>query len=100
MWLTVSLVVYAVGWYRTALLVTRRENEKDERHYFGNSQIDREMNLVWGMIVALAWPAYLPIDALHRRMLNDVGPTRREMQRENERLQADIARLEREAGLS
>jgi hypothetical protein len=94
-------VVYGYGWYHTALLLARRSNADHERRYrMLPIEEYKGEHLAFAMFIALFWPVVLPVTAMHARMISVVGPTPTEWQAENQRLTDEIARLEREAGLS
>jgi hypothetical protein len=100
MWLIASLTVYGFGWYRTALMTARRINEKHERRWetLPLENYKRE-HMAEAMAVALVWPFYLPVLVLHNRMVSQVGLTPKELAEQNKKLEQQIARLEREAGI-
>lgn len=96
-----SIAVYVVGWYRTSLMVARRMNESEQRGrtYRVLDDGDRRFNLGAAMAAACIWPVILPLLFIHSQMLNQVGPTPKDLAQENERLSREIDRLEREAGI-
>jgi hypothetical protein len=105
-WLLLAL--YPVGWYYTAMAVTRRMNESADKSSYRSVQPGE--NLAWGMATALVWPLVLPPMIAHHFMLPHVGPTQRERREaearrqreqeiEEERLRAKISGLEKELGM-